>query len=46
VQTYHQLADILPNLREKLRLEGVGHDPPAEDPDAFNQKLLEFLAAV
>jgi pimeloyl-ACP methyl ester carboxylesterase len=43
---YNQLEDFLPNLREKLRLEGVGHDPPEEDPEAFNRTLLEFLAAV
>jgi pimeloyl-ACP methyl ester carboxylesterase len=43
---FDTLEDSLPNLRGKVVLEGVGHDSPEEQPEAFNQNLLEFLAAL
>jgi pimeloyl-ACP methyl ester carboxylesterase len=44
--TYDQLEKHLPNLRKKVLLDGVGHDPSEEKPDTVTSTLLEFLAAV
>jgi pimeloyl-ACP methyl ester carboxylesterase len=37
------LADLLPQARHES-LEGVGHWPQLESPDAFEGLLLDFLA--
>ena len=46
MQTYDQLETDLPNLRTKVLLEGVGHDPAEEAVQTFNSMLFEFLGAV
>lgn len=43
---YDQLEKLLPDLRKKMLLEGVGHGLPEEAPQALNQLLLDFLAAL
>jgi len=42
--TYNQLESHLPNLRQKVLLEGIGHSAAEEDPKTVNRMLLEFLA--
>ncbi|MFC3217114.1 alpha/beta fold hydrolase [Comamonas sp. JC664] len=42
-QRMQALADQLPDARH-ARLEGVGHWPQLESPDAFEGLLLDFLA--
>ncbi len=46
---FHAIADVLfqrvPHAR-KVVLPGVGHLPCMEDPEEFNQIVLEFLASV
>jgi len=37
-----QLESLIPGIVFK-RLEGVGHSPNMEQPDRFNQILIEFL---
>lgn len=43
---YDQLESHLPNLRQKVLVEGAAHDAAEEDPDAVNRMLLEFLETV
>ena len=38
--------DLVPQLRDPVFLEGVGHWVPQERPDAVNEALLTFLADV
>ncbi len=45
----HAVADYLErNIRDvrKIALSGVGHYPMMEDPDAFNEVVLKFLASL
>jgi pimeloyl-ACP methyl ester carboxylesterase len=44
--TYDRLESHLPDLRQKVLLEGVGHSPAEEKPETVSRMLLEFLAAV
>lgn len=44
--TFNQLETHLPNLRQKVLLEGVGHGAAEEDPKTVNGMLLEFLPTV
>jgi pimeloyl-ACP methyl ester carboxylesterase len=44
--THDRLESHLPNLRQKVLLEGVGHSPAEEKPETVSRMLLEFLAAV
>ncbi len=49
LQGAHGVADYLEqNVRDvrKIALSGVGHYPMMEDPDAFNEVVLKFLASL
>lgn len=40
---YEKLEAHMPNLRSKVMLSGVGHDPAEEQPSKVNELLLRFL---
>ena len=43
---YDKLESHLPNLRNKVLLEGVGHSAAEEQPEVVNDMLLAFLAGL
>ena len=42
-RAFDDLENQVPNLRKKVLLKGVGHLAPEEQPEKFNELVIEFL---